>query len=248
MRRALSQIARTPARVGHRAADHVSTSALAVCCSSASLRLVEQPRVLDRDHRLVGKGLQQRDVLVVKACAAIRATPMHRRRHRGPRQHRHDERCGGRPPRHAAPPRSGTSGARWSRRARATARRRCPALTCSGRGVPPASPARAALSAGGDADGGPPAMQHAVVSTSITPTRSASNSCAALLEDPRTPAARRRPSRLITCSTSAVAVCCSSASCVSLNSRTFWIAITAWSAKVCSSAICSAARAGRSRA
>ncbi len=36
-------------------------------------------------------------------------------------------------------------------------------------------------------------------------------------------------------STSAVAVCRSSASCVSLNSRTFWIAITAWSAKVCSS-------------
>ena len=41
---------------------------------------------------------------------------------------------------------------------------------------------------------------------------------------------------LITCSTSAVAVCCSSASLVSLNSRAFWIAITAWSAKVCSSA------------
>ena len=37
---------------------------------------------------------------------------------------------------------------------------------------------------------------------------------------------------LITCSTSAVAVCCSSASLVSLNRRAFWIAITAWSAKV----------------
>ncbi len=31
-----------------------------------------------------------------------------------------------------------------------------------------------------------------------------------------------------------MAVCCSSASLVSLNSRAFWIAITAWSAKVCS--------------
>ena len=41
---------------------------------------------------------------------------------------------------------------------------------------------------------------------------------------------------LITSSTSAAAVCCSSASCVSLNSRAFWIAITAWSAKVISSA------------
>ncbi len=37
---------------------------------------------------------------------------------------------------------------------------------------------------------------------------------------------------LITRSTSAVAVCCSSASLVSLNSRTFWMAITAWSAKM----------------
>ena len=38
-----------------------STSAVAVCCSSDSLdlaralQLVKQPRVLDRDHRLIGK-------------------------------------------------------------------------------------------------------------------------------------------------------------------------------------------------
>ena len=37
---------------------------------------------------------------------------------------------------------------------------------------------------------------------------------------------------------SAVAVCCSSASFVSLNSRTFSMAITAWLAKVSRSAIC----------
>ena len=37
---------------------------------------------------------------------------------------------------------------------------------------------------------------------------------------------------------SAVAVCCSSASFVSLNSRTFSMAITAWTAKVSSSSIC----------
>jgi len=36
---------------------------------------------------------------------------------------------------------------------------------------------------------------------------------------------------------SAMAVCCSSASFVSLNNRAFWIAITAWSANVFSSAI-----------
>ena len=42
---------------------------------------------------------------------------------------------------------------------------------------------------------------------------------------------------LMTCSTSAVAVCCSSASWVSLKRRAFWIAITAWSANVFSSAM-----------
>ena len=41
----------------------------------------------------------------------------------------------------------------------------------------------------------------------------------------------------MTCNTSAVAVCCSKASRVSVNSRAFSIAITAWSAKVRTSAI-----------
>ena len=47
---------------------------------------------------------------------------------------------------------------------------------------------------------------------------------------------------LMTSSTSAVAVWRSSASFVSLNSLAFWIAITAWSAKVCSSATSSSAK------
>ena len=38
-----------------------STSEVAVCCSRAVLRLVEQPGVLDRDHGLVGEGLHQLD-------------------------------------------------------------------------------------------------------------------------------------------------------------------------------------------
>ncbi len=53
---------------------------------------------------------------------------------------------------------------------------------------------------------------------------------------------------LITCSTSEVAVCRASASCVSLNRRAFWIAITAWSAKVCSSASSLSLKAPRERA
>ena len=54
----------------------------------------------------------------------------------------------------------------------------------------------------------------------------------------------------MTCSTSDVAVCCSSASdssrvraCTSSNSRTFSIAITAWSAKVSSNSICLSVKA-----
>src|SRR5215469_18314846 len=43
---------------------------------------------------------------------------------------------------------------------------------------------------------------------------------------------------LMTCNTSAVAVCCSSDSRSSVNSRAFSIAITAWSAKVRTSSIC----------
>ena len=49
----------------------LSTSAVAVCCCSdsaqivgARLHFVEQPHVLDRDHRLVGEGRHQFDLLV----------------------------------------------------------------------------------------------------------------------------------------------------------------------------------------
>ena len=52
----------------------------------------------------------------------------------------------------------------------------------------------------------------------------------------------------ITFRMSDVAVCRSSASCVSLNSRVFSIAITAWSAKVCSSPICCVANEPRGSA
>src|SRR6478752_10550788 len=42
----------------------------------------------------------------------------------------------------------------------------------------------------------------------------------------------------MTCKTSAVAVCCSNASRVSVMRRAFSIAMTAWAAKFCNSAIC----------
>ena len=50
--------------------------------------------------------------------------------------------------------------------------------------------------------------------------------------------ARSPGEELMTCSTSAVAVCCSNASRVSVMSRAFSIAMTACAAKFCNSAIC----------
>ena len=37
---------------------------VAVCCSKRLGELLEQPHVLDGDHRLVGEGFEQRDLLV----------------------------------------------------------------------------------------------------------------------------------------------------------------------------------------
>ena len=41
-----------------------NTSAVAVCCSSASRCLGDQPRILHRDHRLRREVLQQRDLFL----------------------------------------------------------------------------------------------------------------------------------------------------------------------------------------
>jgi hypothetical protein len=51
----------------------------------------------------------------------------------------------------------------------------------------------------------------------------------------------------MTCKTSAVAVCCSSASRVSVMSRAFSIALTACAAKFCSNAICLSVKGRGSR-
>ena len=65
MRVAFSSIA---ANTGARSPGDVlmtlSTSDVAVCCSSDFTQLVEQPRVLDGDHRLRGEVLHQLDLLV----------------------------------------------------------------------------------------------------------------------------------------------------------------------------------------
>ena len=50
--------------VGRATADHVQHLGCRGLLLQRLLGLVEQPHVLDRDHRLVGEGLQQLDLLV----------------------------------------------------------------------------------------------------------------------------------------------------------------------------------------
>ena len=66
------------------------TSAVAVCCCKEFAQLVQKPRVLDRDHRLLGKGGQQIDLLFGEGLNARPANhddaedhtlPEHRHRH-----------------------------------------------------------------------------------------------------------------------------------------------------------------------
>ena len=88
-----------------------STSAVAVCCCSASevaglgLHLLEQPRVLDGDHRLVGEGLHEFD------CAGRPPPPWRERwRRRVPRRASSARRAlRATAPYASAPPNSGSS-------------------------------------------------------------------------------------------------------------------------------------------
>ena len=66
-------------RVGHRAADHAQHFGRRGLLLERLLRLVEQAHVLDRDHRLVGEGLQQGDLLVAGTARPRRARRRWRR-------------------------------------------------------------------------------------------------------------------------------------------------------------------------
>ena len=208
-------------------------------------QLLEQPHVLDRDHRLVGEGLQQLDLLVGER-PGLGAADGDRADRRCPRaSSARPGRCGSRR-RSAASPiaysgsvehvgdvrRRAASG---SRAADAVSRLERPRIAggASVRRLAAFTPSSAARWTSS------PSKREDVAELGAAQLAARSRrSC-------RTPAARRSASWLITRRISLVAVCCSSASVrsrlrasSSVNSRTFSIAITAWSAKVCSSAIC----------
>src|SRR5262249_22955115 len=138
----------------------------------ARLQLSKQPRILDGDHRLVGKGRHQFDLLVGE------------RPHLGACQPK-------RPNRNAVPH------------------------------TPPCCRAIVALSA---------SQSWAADSTSVWST-----------------ACRSKVERLMTLSTSAVAVCRCNESRSSLRSRVFSMAITAWRAKCVTSSICLSVKGRTSR-
>ena len=77
--------------VGDRAADHLQHLGGRGLLLERLLGLVEQARVLDRDHRLVGEGLQQRDLLVGERARARAANDGDRADRRALAQHRHDQ-------------------------------------------------------------------------------------------------------------------------------------------------------------
>ena len=103
-----------------RLADHAQDLGRRGLLLERLVRLVEQARVLDRDHRLVGKGLHERDLLVGNGARLARTSdeqPMtapssqHRRARRATRQ----------PPR--SPGRSRPARAVWGRSRRGPDRR-----------------------------------------------------------------------------------------------------------------------------
>ena len=210
-------------------------SLAASAAARASCGLLEQPRVLDRDHGLVGEGLQQRDLLVGErprrlAHDADRADaavfPQHRRaRDRVVADQLEHVRARRRRTRSSRPHR-GCAAVRRSRIAcrRHACRRAAWGTCCDDRIERRAAP------------GGRRAPGRRRRPGRCRAARSA-NRCWQLSRILSNTGAVSATELLITCSTSAVAVCCSSASLVSLNRRAFWIAITAWSAKVLSSAI-----------
>ena len=209
-------------------------------------QLLEQPHVLDGDHRLVGEGLEQRDLLVGERPGLVRgrrrSTPIGLpSRSIGTARHAAEAAAPSAASCVAYSGSASTSGMCDDARASGSrARRHVSRLGAhredrrSDRSMPPGS-----RSCERDQ------VDQLAVEREDDRRARRRTARSALARWCRTPAARRSASWLITRRISLVAVCCSSASVrsrlrasSSLNSRTFSIAITAWSAKVWSSAIC----------
>ena len=195
------------------------------------LRFVEQPRVLDRDHGLVGEGLREGDLLVVEVAGGLAQDRQRAERLAVLQQRNEEAGAVAERDREVGHPREllgpldrvgdGDDSPLEDARSGAAAAVERPRLEEADalRGRPSAAKATSSIMS-------PRGIARC---TALPPNRRrqlctiASNTgCVSVIEP------------LMTRRISAVAVCCSSASLVSLNRRTFSIAITAWSAKVCS--------------
>jgi hypothetical protein len=76
-RRVLGNCVEHRRNVGRRAADHAQDLGGRSLPLERFLRLVEEPRVLDRDHRLIGERLQQRDLLLGELAHDVAADEDH---------------------------------------------------------------------------------------------------------------------------------------------------------------------------
>ena len=134
--------------VGGRTADHRQDAGRGRLLLERLLRLVEQAHVLDGDHRLVGKGLEQRDLLVGQRAWCSARSPRWRRwpRRRAPSAPPSSR--GSRPARHCACRLRTGRRSRAGRARRPRGNREWPRRVCSrgsaGTGTPGASARRAA--------------------------------------------------------------------------------------------------------
>ena len=222
---------------------------MAVCCCSDFAQLVEQAGVFDRDDGLVGETRDQLDLLVGER-AHFCAINGDRADQIVLLEHRHGEQGANAGDyavaRHGSPSgrhRSACIGRRCLRRAAATRRSGHPEPGGYGP-LPQCSPyAGGRRGKGGVGSVALVAVKHAKVGLAD----------ARRVREHGVEHGLSSPGELeMTCSTSEVAVCCSSDSlssrvraCTSSNSRAFSIAITAWSAKVVTSSICRSVKALR---
>ena len=87
-------LSRTGCRLNAERLMTLSTSAVAVCCASDFAQFVEQARVLDRDHGLPGKVLDQLDLLLGKRSDLL-AVDGDRANQPALFEQRHNENCTG---------------------------------------------------------------------------------------------------------------------------------------------------------
>ena len=226
----------------------LSTSLVAVWYSSNSCRsrgalaqFGEQPRILHRDHRLRREVLQQRDLLVGERPHLLAIERDDAEHAIVLAQRHHQARCGrrrDRPARAVAGRRSDRLlGRQIGDMDDALAVQQARRLLCRAR-----NRARCGRAIFGKrrrhARASPPCEIAVVIEGPRAAPKAASHRRIAFSSIASNTGARSPGEELMTCSTSAVAVCCSSASRVSVISRAFSIAMTACAAKFCNSAIC----------